>query len=79
MSGRFLTPLILYVLVAGVSPAAPPAIPEAVKQLVRQKVDNGYTPGLMICMVNDDGRSYFSYGKVSHEPGALDTDETVPV
>ena len=76
MPQRFLIPLILCALVSGVAQAAPPTIPEAVKERARQKVDNGYTPGLVISMVNADGRSDFSYGKLSHAPGAGVTDVT---
>ncbi len=76
MTGRLVIPLLLYWLVGGLASAAPPVIPEAVKLRARQKVDNGYIPGLVICMVNSDGRSYYSYGSVSHAPGSLAADET---
>ena len=56
--------------------AEPPVIPEEVKTRVRQRVDSGYTPGVVICMVNADGRSYFNYGKTGHAPGSQAVDST---
>jgi len=56
--------------------ALPPVIPEEAKASVRQRVDNGYTPGIVICMVNADGRTCYSYGGLSHEPGSFPTDES---
>jgi len=75
MTSRFVVPLILYWLGCGPASAAPPVVPEAVKLRARQKVDNGYIPGLVICMVNPDGRSYYRYGRVSQAPGSPATDE----
>ncbi|MGI9241036.1 MAG: serine hydrolase domain-containing protein, partial [Verrucomicrobiales bacterium] len=77
MPRRILLTLILAACAcwAGRVLAAPPVIPEEVRLRARQKVDGGYVPGLVICMVNADGRSYFSYGNLSQAPGSPPTDE----
>jgi len=53
--------------------AAAPVIPMSVTRTIRERVDYGHSVGLVVGMINGDGRSYFSYGKPSLDSiGTLD-------
>lgn len=56
---------ILLGLAAFEALAAPPAIPSGVQARARDRVDYGYNPGIVIGMVNADGRTVFAYGSHS--------------
>lgn len=42
--------------------AAPPVVPESIKTRVRQRVDYGYSAGVVVGMINVEGRATFAYG-----------------
>lgn len=44
------------------STAAPPVVPSSARTNAQQRVDYGYTPGLIIGMINADGRTIKSFG-----------------
>lgn len=45
--------------------AAPPVVPTDVRHRAQQRVDFGYTPGIVIGIINPEGRAFFSYGNRS--------------
>ncbi|MBM3834507.1 MAG: beta-lactamase family protein [Verrucomicrobia bacterium] len=47
--------------------AGPPVVPVSVQSNIRERVDYGYTPGLIVGLVNAEGRACFSYGRASFE------------
>lgn len=59
----------LWVIGAAIAVAAPPVIPDGVKESIRKRVDFGYVPGMVVGMVNADGTTYFSYGKLTRDSG----------
>ena len=64
---------LAYGAIAAVASAAPPTVPADVQNAARQRVDLGYTPGMVIGMVNADGRATWSYGAKSWaDPAAPD-------
>lgn len=75
--------LILFVFLLGlaISPArvfcAAPVISSSVRAAIRTRVDYGYNPGIIVGIVNEDGRAYFSYGQTSFENGSVPDEHTV--
>ncbi len=54
---------ILGLVVAAPLPAEQaPEIPDDFKATIRALVDAGYVPGIVVGLINPDGRAYFSYG-----------------
>lgn len=49
--------------------AAVPVIPPAVQASIRARVDYAYNPGIVVGMVNADGRAHFSYGQTAYDSG----------
>ncbi|MBL9129219.1 MAG: beta-lactamase family protein, partial [Verrucomicrobiales bacterium] len=47
--------------------AEPPGISETVARAVRQRVDFGYSAGLVVGVVNREGRAYLGYGGENHQ------------
>ena len=40
-------------------------VPESVKNIIRERVDDGRAMGMVVGVVNKNGASYFSYGRVA--------------
>ena len=55
---------------------APPVIPISVKSVIRQRVDYGYSPSVIVGMVNADGRAFFSYGSTRLDVESLPDEHT---
>ena len=70
-------------LVAGALGAAalaaqqPSGIPDAVRANVRARVDGGWTPSIVIGVVDSSGARYFAYGRSAVEGGAPVDERTV--
>jgi len=54
--------------------AAGPKISDDVKQNIKDRVDNEYTPGIVIAVIDPDGTSFFSYGARSDNGDPVDAD-----
>jgi CubicO group peptidase (beta-lactamase class C family) len=69
---------LIYLIFSLILPlnAAPPVIPNNVKSVIRQRVDYGYSPSLIVGMVNGDGRTYYSYGTTTLESERLPDEHT---
>ncbi|MBX3731390.1 MAG: beta-lactamase family protein [Verrucomicrobiae bacterium] len=74
--GRLRVALALAATVSTGGWAAPPVIPAAVRSSARQRVDYGYAPGIVIAMVNAEGRTYFTHGRRDWSPESPLADET---
>ena len=57
--------------------AALPVVPAEVVQSVKDRVDFGYTPGVIVGMINADGRTVFAYGAKSYEDPTLPDTSTI--
>jgi len=57
--------------------AAAPVIAPAVQASIRARVDYAYNPGIVVGMVNSDGRAYFSYGQTAYDSGVLPDEHTL--
>ena len=57
--------------------AAAPVITPAVQASIRARVDYAYNPGIVVGMVNADGRAYFSYGQTAYDSGVLPNAQTL--
>jgi D-alanyl-D-alanine-carboxypeptidase/D-alanyl-D-alanine-endopeptidase len=58
------------------TPAATPVIPQSVKDNLQRRVEYGHVTGVMVGMINRDGRAFFSAGTVragSDTPPSADT------
>jgi CubicO group peptidase (beta-lactamase class C family) len=51
--------------------AGAPVIPAEVQASIRSRVDFAYNPGIVVGMVNADGRAFFSYGQTAYDSGVL--------
>ncbi len=51
--------------------AGVPVITPAVQASIRARVDYAYNPGIVVGMVNADGRAYFGYGQTAYDSGVL--------
>ncbi len=72
--------IISALILIGGSPysfGAPPVISSAVKASIRSRVDNGYTPSIVIGMVNKDGRSFYGYGQTSYDSSRSPDEHTI--
>lgn len=49
-----------------------PVIPPSVQAAIRTRVDYGYNPGIIVGVVTESGRAYYSYGMISYESGFWD-------
>jgi CubicO group peptidase (beta-lactamase class C family) len=68
--------LALVASVAGAF-AAPPIVPGDVRDAVQERVDFGYTPGVVIGVINADGRTTWSYGARSWEDATMPDSTTI--
>ena len=57
--------------------AAAPVIAPAVQASIRARVDYAYNPGIVVGMVNADGRAFFSYGQTAYDSGVLPDEHTL--
>lgn len=57
--------------------AAAPVITPAVQASIRARVDYAYNPGIVVGMVNADGRTFFSYGQTAYDSGVLPDEHTL--
>ena len=57
--------------------AAVPVITPAVQASIRARVDYAYNPGIVVGMVNADGRAFFSYGQTAYDSGVLPDEHTL--
>lgn len=57
--------------------AAVPVITPAVQASIRARVDYAYNPGIVVGMVNADGRAYFSYGQTAYDSGVPPDEHTL--
>jgi D-alanyl-D-alanine-carboxypeptidase/D-alanyl-D-alanine-endopeptidase len=55
----------------------PAAIPDAVRANVRARVDAGWTPSIVVGVVDASGPRYFGYGKMAVDGGAPVTERTI--
>ena len=51
-----------------------PKISDEVKQNVKDRVDNEYTPGIVIGLIDPTGTTFFSYGRRSDDGDPIDAD-----
>ena len=51
-----------------------PKISDEVKQNVKDRVDNEYTPGIVIGLIDPTGTTFFSYGRRSDDGDLIDAD-----
>ena len=54
-----------------------PVIPEDAKTTVRQRVDCGYCPGIVVGLMNTNGPTYFSYGRMDLDGGPAVDEHTL--
>lgn len=57
--------------------AAPPALPAAADRVLRQRVDFGYNVGIVVGMVNSEGRIVRGYGLRDADSGGVADEQTV--
>lgn len=57
--------------------AAVPVITPVVQASIRTRVDYAYNPGIVVGMVNADGRAFFSYGQTAYDSGVLPDEHTL--
>lgn len=57
--------------------AAVPVITPAVQASIRARVDYAYNPGIVVGMVNADGRAYFRYGQTAYDSGVPPDEHTL--
>lgn len=75
--------LILFSVIAGPVIAADvasdtgPQIPTVAKDQVRKRVEAGFAPGIILGVVNPEGRAFYTYGKADLESGQCMTPETI--
>ena len=62
---------------AQISIAAPPVISSSVKSSIRSRVDYQYTSGMVVGMVNADGRAFYGYGGTSFDADQSPDEHTV--
>jgi D-alanyl-D-alanine-carboxypeptidase/D-alanyl-D-alanine-endopeptidase len=55
----------------------PAAIPDAILANVRARVDAGWTPSIVVGIVDSSGARYFAYGKTAVDGGAPVTERTI--
>ena len=75
---------LAYLLVLATLPsalrAAAPVVPSGVVASIEDRVAYGYTPGVIVGMVNPDGRTIFAHGSRSHvDPTTPDASINSPV
>ena len=58
------------------TPTAGPTIPSAVKEHIRELVDNEYSRGIVVALIDASGTTYYSYGKMSRD-GAPVNERTI--
>ncbi|MDA1277034.1 MAG: serine hydrolase [Verrucomicrobia bacterium] len=54
-----------------------PVIPPSVQAAIRTRVDYGYNPGIIVGVVTESGRAYYSYGMISYESGSTPDEDTL--
>ena len=69
--------LLVFAAAAGNANGAKPVISSEVQEDIRARVDYGYNPGIIVGVVNENGRAYFSYGQTSLETGSVPDEHTV--
>ena len=57
--------MVLVVVGVARARAAAPVVPDRVRSVIRQRVDIGYNIGIVVGMINADGRVYFSSGSTA--------------
>lgn len=62
---HFALGMVLVVASVGPVRAAAPVIPDRVRNVIRQRVDIGYNIGVVVGLINADGRVYFSSGSTA--------------
>ena len=67
----------VFVLMTQICFGAPPVISSAVKASIRSRVNNQYTPGMVVGMVNADGRAFYSYGQTAYGSNRTPDEHTV--
>ena len=71
-------PILLSLLAVSVSVAAErPSIPEPAKANIRNRVDLGFSPGIVVGLISADGTDYFSYGSTALKNGAAVNEDTI--
>jgi len=57
--------------------AQSPIIPQDVTANIRARVTNGFTPGIVVGMINSNGTTYFSYGVGNLDGGSPVNEDSV--
>lgn len=54
------------------TPTTTPTIPSAVQEYIRELVDNDYSRGVVVALIDASGTTYYSYGRMSENGAPVD-------
>ncbi|MBT5706750.1 beta-lactamase family protein [Verrucomicrobia bacterium] len=74
---KHLTAAVLSLPFFGASLLDAASVPEAIKTSIQRRVDYAYNPGIVIGIVDPNGRAFYSYGSTSIVGGTLPNENTL--
>ena len=66
--------LVISLLFTSVLPMASTVDPQEIRQVLKDAVDNRHTVGIVVGIINKDGKTIYSYGKTAADGRAVDGD-----
>ncbi|MBE0665407.1 MAG: beta-lactamase family protein, partial [Candidatus Aminicenantes bacterium] len=66
--------LVISLLFTSVLPMASTVDPQEIRQVLKDAVDNRHTVGIVVGIINKDGKTIYSYGKTATDGRAVDGD-----